>query len=659
MNQEQNIESAKIRPSERCLVCGALTGGAGVFCPKCRSAARSSGAGSDSDDTEGMDLAQLQESDSIITEKGMSLVYIPPGESLMGSKGYGRNETPPHFVYIDGFHIGRLPVTNWQYHEFMKDTGQKMPAFMQKPGYNDPDQPVVGVSWQDAFDYCKWFSRRTKKRYSLPTEAQWEKAARGPEGCLYPWGNTPPSPDKAHYVEGLSPGPPAQVITHLAGASPFGCLDMVGNIWEWTGDTYSDSYFGESDYINPEGPITSKKKVLKGGGRAGKGSFLRCARRIGGDYDLATNQTGFRVARAIEEEELRSQSPMKLKYEARTIVRQAKTAISHNRRHQAITLLEKALALNPGNRNAKQLLNTMPKLPKGLEPAKNTEYHPATGLPLRAFCEWTGSTMVLVPEGKFIMGRDAPNTDEVPAHEVYLESFYIDTFEVTNEMFAMFLDMQGIEDGPEARRLFEPSDQSVMFRAGRWAPAAGLEKHPMVCITWKGAQMFADWTGMALPTEAQWEKAARGADGRLYPWGNKFTPDLCNCKQSGILHTTPVNKYEAGISPYGCWDMAGNVWEWCYDWYNAQYYAGSPAKEPLGPPSGEMKVLRSGGWGADASSMHCSARYYAPPEIHIDTLGGFRCVKLFKPREVPEETKSLTKKITKVLNRPIIGKRHW
>ena len=262
--------------------------------------------------------------------------------------------------------------------------------------------------------------------------------------------------------------------------------------------------------------------------------------------------------------------------------------------------------------------------------------------------------MLLVPAGKFMMGSERGGKDEKPAHEVFLDSFYIDKFEVTNELFAKFLQKAGVKESKETQALFETHPHGVIARGGRWMPAPRLRKHPVVCVTWEGAMAYARWAGLDLPTEAQWEKAARGTDNRFFPWGNEFSSAKCNCKQSGIMHTTPVQQYKDGISPHGCWDMSGNVWEWCHDWYSPDYYAQSPDVEPLGPDEGEMKVLRSGGWGADAAAIRCSARYYAPPEIHIETLGGFRCVKLLKPRPVVESPtkRGLVKKITTALKRP-------
>ncbi len=639
----------------KCILCGRPAMRGRRFCPVCHGAILASRSG-EADDTEDLDINEFQKDQKFyLNEAGMPLVYIPPGEFIMGAK-YGTDlEKPMHYVYLDAYYIGRFPVTNRQYHEFATATKSDLPPYMQQPGYNDPEQPVVGVSWHDATKFCEWCSARTEKEYFLPTEAQWEKAARGIEGFRYPWGDDKPTPERANYHEGTAVGPPSEVTSHPDGASPFGCQDMAGNAWEWVSDAFNGRPYDTSRYENPPPLADSDKRMLRGGGRAGKGDFLRITRRVGADPGTRARQTGFRIAREVAESEVQPGS-MKVRYEARSIVKQAKQAISENRRRQATTLLIKALKLNPDNRAAIDLLKGMPELPEGLEPAKDAKYHAGTGLPLEAICTVTGAIMVLVPVGKFQMGSDRGAQDEKPAHEVLLDSFYMDKYEVTNEMFANFLEKTGHKESKDSAVLFESHPHGVVWRGGRWIPAPRLRKHPAVCVTWQGALEYAQWAGLDLPTEAQWEKAAKGTDGRFFPWGNEFSSAKCNCKQSGIMHTTPVHQYKDGISPYGCWDMSGNVWEWCYDWYAPDYYAQCPDSEPLGPVDGEMKVLRSGGWGADAAAIRCSARYYAPPEIHIETLGGFRCVKLLNPRPVrkvtEKRTRRLVKKITTALKRP-------
>jgi len=221
-----------------------------------------------------------------------------------------------------------------------------------------------------------------------------------------------------------------------------------------------------------------------------------------------------------------------------------------------------------------------------------------------------GAEVVAIPAGVFLMGSandTGASDDEKPQHKVNLDAYYMYKNDMTVAQYRMFC--------------------AATWHSMPEAPSWGwIEDHPVVNVSWDDAKAYADWAGAALPTEAQWEKAARGTDGRIYPWGNVWDAVKCNNAVGGNMYkTSPVGNYPAGASPYGCMDMAGNVWQWCADWYGNDYYTYSPSRNPNGPVSGNSRVLRGGSWDND-DPRYCRAAYRGDydPTLRYDVYG-FRC----------------------------------
>jgi formylglycine-generating enzyme required for sulfatase activity len=234
--------------------------------------------------------------------------------------------------------------------------------------------------------------------------------------------------------------------------------------------------------------------------------------------------------------------------------------------------------------------------------------------------------MVLVPAGPFAMGIDHPQaTDERPAHRVELSAYYLDRHEVTNAQFAAFVKATGHRTAAEEAGTPE-SEDGISWRRPFGAPAR--PDHPVVYVTWRDAWAYCAWKGGRLPTEAEWEKSARGTDGRLWPWGRGFDPGRGNFwgVADGYEGLAPVGAFPGGASPYGVLDLAGNVWEWCADWYGENYYATGPAQDPQGPEAGTYKVLRGGSWINHPGSLRAINRFKVLP-VERSAYVGFRCAR--------------------------------
>ena len=224
-------------------------------------------------------------------------------------------------------------------------------------------------------------------------------------------------------------------------------------------------------------------------------------------------------------------------------------------------------------------------------------------------------TMVLVPAGEFTMGYDGLSETR-PQHTVYLDAFSIDPCEVTNAHYKQCVDAGACPRPSETKS----STRSSYYGSSQYA------NYPVIYVSWDDANAFCSWAGKRLPTEAEWEKAARGTDGRIYPWGNSFDQNRLNSREGGKGDTAAVGSYPSGASPYGAMDMAGNVLEWVADWYDGNYYASSPRANPKGASPGQARVVRDGSWATPPSFARTYSRDGWPPS-ESDSEIGFRCAR--------------------------------
>ncbi len=518
------------------------------------------------------------------------MVEVPAGQFVLGIDPttaarhyaewwlYNTRETtwPPHYssaiprltVSLPAFAIDKLQVTNADYRRCVAARVCSPPAGEQvgmPQGYFDTatyaDYPA-NVLWQQAATYCQWTGGR------LPTEAEWEKAARGTDERRYPWGETW---DESRVAMGIEP-----VGRHPEGASPYGALDMIGNLPEWTQDTfqYYPGNIEKLEHPEVESRVVRGEVLLYDMHGVDADASLRLAYA-----DLTADAAGFRCVKG----------------------------------GAPASLAEVLVSYEP------VLITVTP----------------------RSQVDLTG--MVEVPAGEFIMGTpddwvDSYKQDhqaEKPQHRVYLDAFYIDKYEVTNEQFAAFLNdlgrsteacegdntcldaqLESIPNAGGSMIVESPGRPKSSYRA-----VAGYERYPVGMVSWYGARTYCAWLGKRLPTEAEWEKAARGPDGRRYPWGNEWDSRVLTPAYPREIGLDPLN-----VSPYGAVDMLGNAGEWVSDWFDPAYYAVSPDRNPQGPaapPAGwlGLKVLRSPN--GSAVRWGLSARSREMPALRIS--GGVRC----------------------------------
>jgi formylglycine-generating enzyme required for sulfatase activity len=273
--------------------------------------------------------------------------------------------------------------------------------------------------------------------------------------------------------------------------------------------------------------------------------------------------------------------------------------------------------------------------------------------PLQTVINQGFGDFMLVPGGEFLMGDNYAegDPDEVPVHSVTLDAFYMGRDKVSNAEYARFLDAGGYERQElwSAGGFGEYGTSPRYWETGKYRSGDGEGEagFPVVGVSWFEASAYCSWVALEtgadyrLPTEAEWEKAARGTDQRRFPWGQEIDGSFGNFEFSGGPYEpgiTPVGFYNgsthdgfttgANSSPYGVREMTGNVWEWCYDWYGGDYYSSSPAQNPPGPEQGSSRVLRGGGW-VDSPYYHRAANRNSSFPENRNPIQGFRCARSF------------------------------
>lgn len=658
----------------------------------------------------------------VVNSIGMRLVPVSSGGFTMGNslsevrrvraewnvpENLVEPETPDHRVEISRpFLIGKYEVTVGQFKQFVAETGYHTVAETQgwgwgydneekrwskksglswkNPGFRIyDDYPVVMICHVDAEAFCKWLSSKEGKRYGLPTEAQWEYAARGGKnGEKFSWGNDYPDGKKLNFADRTcevawadrtvndSYGYLAPVGSYAANG--FGLYDMAGNAWELCSDYFDPKEYkkiGAGGTADPQGPKTGKTRVARGGSWAFDACEARNAFRFGVDPRLCVDVSGFRVVTI----------PDSTDKALRTFSSGAKTnAGMSDEQANALFNRVKELVRDGKRLKASSLVDKIPDV----QPTKNGAIEDVSGFvknTLKTFIDQTkdksfesfrnslGMKMVRIPEGSFVMGsseadiawamnvlvRGQPISleNEFPFHKIRISRpFFMSATSVTVEQFQAFVNDTGyITDAEEDKggEVFDVKNSRFSKKDGSsWRnPGWVVEPdQPVTMISYNDAVAFCEWlsakerSSYKLPTEAQWEYAARGGlpmtqfswgdqlpDGRRANYADKNTDFEWRDRDidDGHKNVAPVGSYEP--NGFGLYDMSGNVLQWVRDFYGEDYYRFSPEIDPEGPGHGENRIMRGGDWTSGAVSLRCAFRGWARPDLALYN-GGFRVV---------------------------------
>jgi len=541
-------------------------------------------------------------------------------------------ELPRHRVALDKFYLDRYEVTNRLFEKFVQATGLQTTAerkgtarvYVKGKGWepvngaswrqpegeatvfvsNRREHPVVAVSWEDANTYCRHYGRR------LPTEAEWEYAARAGTSTRYWWGNGNPGSRRVAniadesakqfgttIITGYNDGYARTAPVGFYDANSWGLHDMIGNVSEWTADWYGKDYYQKSPYRDPKGLSSGTHKMFRGGSWINQLRNVRSAKREGYPPSTRGDLLGFRCAQDSET----SVSPQVTKVPAhelsgyQTKLEEAWGMVNNFVKAPGFTKDQRLTALKQFQHDfpkANPHLDDVTGLIQQLEPQQFAKAQPYSA-PQRMGKELTGqdgAPMVLIPAGQFLYGLNN--------QRLKLPTFYMDKYEITTRLYAAFMQATGHSEPDYWGKVRPASD-------------GGL---PVVGVEWADANAYCKWASKRLPTEQEWEKAARGTDGRTYPWGNT-EPNrslanynlphcgfFCNVYKEKLL---PVNSFNEGRSPYGIHHMAGNVWEWV----------------------DEEKGIRGGSYSEFHKTFLPSATRVDPPSFGFFDTIGFRCAQ--------------------------------
>lgn len=665
----------------------------------------------------------------ITNSVGMTFVRIPAGQFTMGTSSAEvrrldgdwnttlsmlEPEEPAHTVKISRpFLMGKHVVTVGQFKRFVNETGYRTTAetqgwgwaydkeknhWVKKSGacWHNPgtkvwdDLPVTLICHRDAEAFCQWLSNKEKRRYHLPTEAQWEYAARGgKEGQAFFWGNDYPDGRKLNLADRRAPVPWADrtIDDGHAGPAPVGSYepngfwlyDMAGNVWQLCSDYYdAKTYEKRASTVttDPRGPDKGKTQVVRGGNWAFEALIARNAFRYGVAPDLCADTTGFRVAAILSVDEASvEQAPQAIApkdlsadQEVSRLLDQVKSLTASGRRMEARRLVEKFYE------SASKSTVHSGDNPEVLKSVLESFIDITRDKSLESFTNSLGMKMVRISAGAFVMGsseldigwalstlaREQPVSleNEMPFHKVRVSRpFFIAATPVTVAQFRTFVQETGYVTDAEDEgggQVFNERDSTWERKAGSsWKdPGWKIEDNqPVTMMSWNDAQAFVDWLAAKeklpykLPTEAQWEFAARGGlpmnqfpwgdalpDGRRANYADKNTSFAWRDRNAddGYKYVGPVGTYEP--NGFGLYDMAGNVLQWVRDHYGEDYYRFTPEIDPEGPGHGESRVMKGGSWAFGPVNLRCAFRGWARPELAMYNVGFRVAIELANSR---------------------------